>query len=67
MFLVYKQQKKEDFSGETHLTNTSADGRASQKAANFVSKYKLQGPVAANFFQAEYDDYCPKLYEQLKG
>ena len=44
----------------------STQGRASTKAADFTAKYNLGQPVAANMFQAEHDDYVPKLYEKLK-
>ncbi len=37
------------------------------KIRNFAKKYNLGDPVAANFYQAEWDDYVPKLYEQLSG
>jgi len=66
VFLVYKQSGKLDFS-EKHLTNRSGAGRGSQSASKFASKYNLGDPVAGNFYQAEWDDYVPKLYEQLSG
>lgn len=31
----------------------------------FAEKYKLGQPVAGNAYQAKWDDYVPKLYEQL--
>ena len=67
VFLVYKQAKKEDFSSWPHLTNRSADGRGGQKATKIVEQYGMTGPVAGNFYQAEYDDYVPLLYKQLFG
>eukprot|EP00918_Siedleckia_nematoides_P076503 GHVU01167208.1.p1 GENE.GHVU01167208.1~~GHVU01167208.1.p1 ORF type:complete len:183 (-),score=24.27 GHVU01167208.1:382-930(-) len=67
VLLVYKQTGKQDFSSEPHLTNRSGDGRASQSAAKTAAKHGFEGPIAANFFQAEFDDYVPKLYEQLSG
>lgn len=65
MFLVFKQNGHIKFS-ESQLTNCSADCRASWHVAKFAKKYKFSNPVAGNFFQAEFDDYVPKLYEQLK-
>uniref|UniRef100_A0A1A9VMF7 Phosphatidylethanolamine-binding protein n=1 Tax=Glossina austeni TaxID=7395 RepID=A0A1A9VMF7_GLOAU len=64
VFLVYKQKCKREFD-ETRLKNNSADGRGGFKIASFAKKYELGTPVAGNFFQAEYDDYVPKLYEKL--
>lgn len=32
----------------------------------FAEKYSLE-LVAGNFYQAEYDAYCEKLYKQLRG
>ena len=62
---MYKQQKKEDFSGEPHLTPFSTKGRTNHKAVAFASKYKMEGPVAGTFFQAEWDDSVPELYKQF--
>lgn len=66
VFLLFKQSGKLNFS-EPHLTNRSGAGRGSQSASKFAAKYKLGDPVAGNFYQAEWDDYVPKLYEQLSG
>lgn len=41
-------------------------GRNNTKAADFVTKYNLGNPVAGNFYQAEWDDYVPKLYAKLE-
>uniref|UniRef100_A0A8C2QJI9 Phosphatidylethanolamine-binding protein 1 n=1 Tax=Cricetulus griseus TaxID=10029 RepID=A0A8C2QJI9_CRIGR len=35
------------------------------KVAAFRKKYHLGAPVAGTCYQAEWDDYMPKLYEQL--
>jgi len=67
VFLVFKQQGKIADKEHGHLTNRSGDKRGQWKAEKFVAKHKLEGPVAGNFFQAEWDDYVPKLYEQLSG
>jgi len=66
VFLVYKQSGKLDFS-EPHLTNRSGSGRGSQSVSKFAAKYNLGDPIAGNFYQAQWDDYVPKLYEQLSG
>jgi hypothetical protein len=46
------------------LTNDSSD-RAHFKARQLASEHGLT-PVGLNMFQAQYDDYVPKLYAQFK-
>ena len=48
-------------------TCRSVDGRGGRKARDLVTKYDLGTPVAGNVFQAQWDDYVPKLYELLSG
>jgi len=64
VWLVYEQQCKLN-PDEKRLTNRSAEGRGKFSTENFVKKYNLGVPVAANFYQAQYDDYVPILYKQL--
>ncbi|RWS26985.1 phosphatidylethanolamine-binding-like protein [Leptotrombidium deliense] len=66
VFLVYKQPNplKPD---EKCLTNRSGEGRGNFKIRDFAKKYMLGNPIAGNFYQAQWDDYVPKLYEQLSG
>ena len=45
----------------------SREGRINFSIRNFAVKYNLGQPVAGNLFQAQYDDYVPKLHEQLSG
>lgn len=45
----------------------SGNNRGNFSIKKFANKYKLGEPVAANFFQAEWDDYVPTLYKQLAG
>jgi phosphatidylethanolamine-binding protein (PEBP) family uncharacterized protein len=66
VFLLFKQNGKLTFD-EPRLTNRSGDGRAKQKVSKFAAKHGLGDPVAGNYYQAEWDDYVPKLYEQLSG
>jgi len=66
VMLVYKQEGK-IVPEEKRLTNTSGDGRANFKVRDFAKKYNLGEPIAGNFYQAQWDDYVPKLYEQLSG
>lgn len=66
VFLVYKQPKKLEFD-EKRLKNNSGDGRGLFSIKKFAEKYELGDPIAANFYQAQWDDYVPILYKQLGG
>ncbi|XP_069610603.1 phosphatidylethanolamine-binding protein 1-like [Ranitomeya imitator] len=64
VWLVYEQ--KEQLNCDEHvLTNRCGDHRGKFKVLSFREKYGLGSPVAGSCFQAEWDDYVPKLYEQL--
>jgi hypothetical protein len=65
VFLVYKQSGKIVDHEHGRLTNRSSDNRGQWNTEKFAAKHRLGEPVAGNFFQAEWDDYVPKLYEQL--
>ncbi|KAI1729488.1 phosphatidylethanolamine-binding protein domain-containing protein [Ditylenchus destructor] len=67
VYLVYEQPGEISDPEHGHLTNRSGDKRGGWKAAAFAKKHNLGDPVAGNLFLAEWDDYVPKLYEQLKG
>jgi len=67
VFLIYKQPSGRQQFNEKHLTNHSGDGRGKQSVAKFAADHSLGDPVAGNYYQAEWDDYVPKLYEQLSG
>ncbi|XP_058467300.1 protein D2-like [Malaya genurostris] len=64
VFLVYQQSGKLNFS-EPRLSNRSSQGRGKFSIQKFSEKYQLGVPVAGNFFQAQFDEYVPKLYRQL--
>uniref|UniRef100_A0A4D5R8Y4 Phosphatidylethanolamine-binding protein 1 n=1 Tax=Scolopendra viridis TaxID=118503 RepID=A0A4D5R8Y4_SCOVI len=66
VYLVFKQPDKLKCN-EPRLTNRSGDKRGNFKIKDFAKKYNLGNPIAGNLYQAEWDDYVPKLYEQLKG
>jgi len=67
VFLVYKQPNGSIETDEKKLTNRSGENRGNFSIRNFAKKYNLGNPLAGNFFQAAWDDYVPKLYEQLAG
>ncbi|XP_043762081.1 phosphatidylethanolamine-binding protein 1-like [Cervus elaphus] len=66
LWLVY-EQKGPLKCDEPILSNRSGDRRGKFKVASFRKKYELGTPVAGTCYQAEWDDYVPKLYEQLSG
>lgn len=66
VWLVYEQSGTINCS-EHVLTNRSGDHRGKFKIQNFRKKYGLGAPVAGSCYQAEWDNYVPKLYEQLAG
>ena len=83
MYLVYKQAGKVTDAEHGKLTNRSGDKRGGWSASKFAAKHNLGEPIAGNLyqalhlsiislsftllFQAEFDDYVPKLYKQLSG
>uniref|UniRef100_A0AC35UC03 Phosphatidylethanolamine-binding protein n=1 Tax=Rhabditophanes sp. KR3021 TaxID=114890 RepID=A0AC35UC03_9BILA len=65
IFLLYKQQGKIDVSTEIKATKYSRDGRIKWDNDAFAAKYHLGNAIAGNFYQAQFDDYVPKLHQQL--
>lgn len=65
VFIVYKQPGPLNIQEPPKPKTT--DNRASWKASKFAEDHKLGAPVAANFVQAEWDDYVPKLYAEMKA
>jgi hypothetical protein len=63
---VYKQQdgKQVDDSDIGHISNTTSNGRRLFRIGEFAKKHNLGDCVAGNFYQAEFDDYVPKLMAQ---
>lgn len=66
VYLIFKQPSKLQFD-EPILNNRSAEGREKFSTQKFAAKYGLGNPIAGNFFQAQWDEYVPILYEQLGG
>ncbi|XP_078582937.1 uncharacterized protein LOC144865819 [Branchiostoma floridae x Branchiostoma japonicum] len=64
VILVYKQTKMLDFD-EPRQTSITARGRGLWKVQAFAEKYELGNPVAGNYFEAEWDKWVPKVYDQL--
>uniref|UniRef100_A0A069DQ07 Putative phosphatidylethanolamine-binding protein n=1 Tax=Panstrongylus megistus TaxID=65343 RepID=A0A069DQ07_9HEMI len=66
VLLVYKQNEKLSCD-EPRLKNNSGSNRGKFSISKFAKKYNLGDPVFGNFYQAEWDDYVPKVYEKLKN
>lgn len=66
IFLLFKQQGKLE-PEEAVTGKTSLAGRLDFSIRDYAKKYNLGQPVAANYYQAQYDDYCPILMAQFSG
>lgn len=66
VFLVFKQKSRLALT-RAKTSNRSAEGRPNFSVRDFAKANKLGAPVAGNYFQAQYDDYVPKLHAQLRG
>ncbi|KAK0141975.1 Phosphatidylethanolamine-binding protein 1 [Merluccius polli] len=66
VWLVYEQTDALSCT-EAVLTNRCGDHRGKFKLQSFRQKYGLGPPVAGTCYQAQWDDYVPKLYQQLAG
>ncbi len=64
VFLVYKQPGILAHT-ETPVGNRSREGRVNFKIRDFAKKYNLGEPIAANFYEAQYDDYVPSFHSQF--
>ncbi|EDW97859.1 protein D2 [Drosophila yakuba] len=64
VFLLYKQSGKLEFD-EERVSKRSRKDRPKFSAAKFAKKHELGNPIAGTFYQAQYDDYVPKLHKQL--
>lgn len=63
IFLLYEQPSK--MTSATHISKFSRNGRISFSIRKWAKENNLGEPVAANFYQAQYDDYVPILHAQL--
>ncbi|XP_043653727.1 protein D3 [Drosophila teissieri] len=65
IFLLYRQENKIE---ETPtIPNTIRAGRLNFKARDFAAKHGLGEPIAANYYQAQYDDYVPIRNKSIVG
>lgn len=64
VFLVYHQTKGR-LQSDIKISDHSRVGRTSFSIRKFAKDNDLGEPIAANFYQAQYDDYVPTLHAQL--
>lgn len=64
VLLLYKQEKKQELEGLTRRKNTSVEGRRQWNAKEIATTYNLE-LVGANFYNAEYDEYCEIVRKQM--
>ncbi|XP_068156697.1 protein D3-like [Drosophila tropicalis] len=64
VFLVFKQNEK--IVTDKFISKTTREPRINVKTRDYIAKYNFGAPVAGNFFEAQYDDYVPKLHAQFK-
>lgn len=65
-WLVYKQDRPLKCE-KPIFSNLSERHHGKLKVASFHKKYKFRLPVAGTCYQVEWEDYVPKLCEQLSG
>ncbi|KAI2796855.1 hypothetical protein BLOT_014552 [Blomia tropicalis] len=66
VLIVYKQSGK-IIMNRSRIDSRSISGRTGWKTRDFATEYKLYGPIAINWFHAQYDSYVPILNAQLNG
>ncbi|XP_026476165.1 protein D3-like [Ctenocephalides felis] len=64
VFVLYKQPERINFT-DKKISSTTGSGRGKFSIRDFAKKYNLGKPLAYNVYQAEWDDYVPKLHKQL--
>jgi hypothetical protein len=62
---VYKQSAKHSFDSTPKIENNTVVNRRSFSAKKFAADHSFLTLVAANFYQAEWDEYVPVLRKQL--
>ncbi|XP_046750050.1 protein D3-like [Diprion similis] len=65
VFLVYRQNQGAITFDERRLSARDGKQRMRYSVRKFAEKYNLEGPIAGNFYRAQYDDYVPNVHKQL--
>jgi len=66
VYVLYKQAGQVDFSKAGQKSKHQANGRGGFKIRDFAKEYHLGSPIAANWFQAQWDETVPKVYALFK-
>lgn len=66
VYLLFKQGGG-PLKSDIKIGKNSREGRVKFSIRDFARTHNLGSPVAANFYQAQYDDYVPLLHAQLSG
>ncbi|KAH8360221.1 hypothetical protein KR093_011449 [Drosophila rubida] len=65
IFLLYRQNQKIEES--MHIDKRTRTGRLNFNTRQFAEKHGLGEPIAANYYQAQYDDYVPIRNKEITG
>lgn len=65
VFLVYKQNQGSITFDERRLGTWDGPRRKRFSIKKFAEKYNLEGPIAGNFFLAEYDENVPGFQKRM--
>ncbi|KAJ6220731.1 hypothetical protein RDWZM_006543 [Blomia tropicalis] len=67
VLLVFKQPNGRIELDRPKIGSRVLDGRYAFKTRHLIDEYKFNSqPIAGNYFQAQYDDYCPILHAQFE-
>lgn len=66
VFLLFKQPGKIDVQGHVKMSTFQMDGREKFSTKNFAETYKLETPVAGNFYLASFDDSCNEMFKLVE-
>ncbi|KAH8243602.1 hypothetical protein KR032_008761 [Drosophila birchii] len=66
IFLLYRQTGKIEIDTPT-IPNTVRAGRLNFNARDFAAKHGLGKPIAANYYQAQYDEWVPIRNKTMTG
>ncbi|CAG2176914.1 unnamed protein product, partial [Oppiella nova] len=64
IFVVYKQTDIIN-TNEKVISKLTVEGRMQWKLKDFAKQYNLGLPIAANFYQAQFDEWVPVFMKQL--
>ncbi|XP_066595666.1 protein D3-like [Prorops nasuta] len=65
VFLLYKQNQGAITFDERRLGARDGQGRRRFSVKKFAEKYNLEGPIAGNYFKAQYDSNVPEYQRAL--